>query len=309
MSLSQINAQYKFGKVTNIFFSDIFSHVFEHIIGIQAMVQQYMTAKKHGHSTMFEQEVLVIHYRFGSNASYLQLDHNHHIISILFIHIMENYNFQLLAISDLYNFALCECSFLSHTRVKKNFITKFMNTMDCIDPSILALINNNLMALTPHPCFHTNLTNLSFLYLSTGCQMTCLKYIFSDNGTDITTNSALTNLIDHWEQHFTEPLSWKELTDKPFKNESPMSNDDFGLLFSGLSDGLWDNISFNTPVLEPSIIKLKNYIMTHMAQQAKKTNKGKPAPNDETSGDKSDADNKSDGDGNGDGNGEAPANA
>eukprot|EP00727_Mastigamoeba_balamuthi_P013633 m51a1_g8893 hypothetical protein (76) ;mRNA; f:689751-690160 len=72
-----------------------------------------------------------------------------------------------------------------------------------------------------------------------------------------------------------------------------MSNDDFGLLFSGLSDGLWDNISFNTPVLEPSIIKLKNYIMTRMAQQAKKTNKGKPAPNDMTSSDESNAHDKS----------------
>eukprot|EP00727_Mastigamoeba_balamuthi_P000456 m51a1_g10407 hypothetical protein (361) ;mRNA; r:19442-43515 len=88
----------------------------------------------------------------------------------------------------------------------------------------------------------TNLTNLSFLYLSMGCQMTCLKYIFSNKGTDITTNSTLTDLIDHWEQHFTEPLSWKELTNKPFKS---------------------------------IIIKLKNYIMTCMAQQAKKTIKGK----------------------------------
>eukprot|EP00727_Mastigamoeba_balamuthi_P004093 m51a1_g13681 hypothetical protein (103) ;mRNA; f:4212-17179 len=95
-----------------------------------------------------------------------------------------------------------------------------MNAINCIDPSILALINNNLMVPTSHPCFCslTNLTNLSFLYLSTGCQMTCLKYIFSNNSTDITTNSALTDLIDHWEQHFTEPLSWKELTDKPFKS-------------------------------------------------------------------------------------------
>eukprot|EP00727_Mastigamoeba_balamuthi_P006926 m51a1_g2854 putative serine threonine-protein kinase ctr1 (2517) ;mRNA; f:310360-327386 len=89
-----------------------------------------------------------------------------------------------------------------------------------------------------------------------------------------------------------------------WEDESPMSNDDFGLLSSGLSDGLWDNISFNTPVLEPSIIKLKNYIMTRMAQQAKKTNKGKPASNDETSGDESDADGKSDGDGNSDGDAE-----
>eukprot|EP00727_Mastigamoeba_balamuthi_P013635 m51a1_g8895 hypothetical protein (563) ;mRNA; f:698557-701276 len=477
MSLNQINAQYKFGEVTDISFGDIFGHVFERVIGVQAVAQQYMAAKKHGRSTMFEQEIPVIRYGSGSNASYLQLDHNHCIISILFIHVMEHYNFQLPAISDamaasssfwrmlclipihvtvyrsmmpvplimyfgkaineittaarhetwidqlresplthseLYNIALRECSFLSHTRVKENFFAKFMNAIDRIDPSVLALINNNLMAPTPHPCFRsrTNLTNLSFLYLSTACQMTCLKYIFSDNGTDITTNSALTDLIDHWEQHFTEPLSWKELTDKPFKkflddrakrlsktsiriatptrtyrhrsgflplgtsgdlpvgfsvtislpstraaessdrpelllnasgsvppadplafysmwavfvslsmsiqavsafevaiitniiqweDESPMSNDDFGLLSSGLSDGLWNNISFNTPVLEPSIIKLKNYIMTRMAQQAKKTNKGKPAPNDETSGDESDADGKSDGDGNGDG--------
>eukprot|EP00727_Mastigamoeba_balamuthi_P002733 m51a1_g12457 hypothetical protein (76) ;mRNA; f:1317-1726 len=72
-----------------------------------------------------------------------------------------------------------------------------------------------------------------------------------------------------------------------------MSNDDFGLLSSGLSDGLWDNISFNSPVLEPSIIKLKNYIMTRMVQQAKKTNKGKSSTNDKTSGDKSDVDDKS----------------
>eukprot|EP00727_Mastigamoeba_balamuthi_P004066 m51a1_g13657 hypothetical protein (183) ;mRNA; r:1110-1972 len=182
------------------------------------MAQQYMTAKKHGRSTMFEQEIPVIHYGSGSNASYLQLDHNHRIISILFIHVMEHYNFQLPAISDrksplthfeLYNIALHECSFLSHTRVKENFFAKFMNTIDRIDPSVLALINNNLMAPTPHPCFHshTNLTNLSFLYLSTTCQMSCAKYIFSDNGTDITTNSALTDFIDHWEQHFTEPLS------------------------------------------------------------------------------------------------------
>eukprot|EP00727_Mastigamoeba_balamuthi_P003486 m51a1_g13134 hypothetical protein (408) ;mRNA; f:23-1870 len=271
MSLNQINAQYKFSEVTNISFGDIFSHVFERVIGVQAVAQQYMAAKKHGHSTMFEQEIPVIHYGSGSNASYLQLDHNHHIISILFIHVMKHYNFQLPAISDamaasssfwrmlclisihitvyrstmpvplimyfgkainkittaarhetwidqlrksplthseLYNIALHECSFLSHTCIKENFFTKFMNAIDCIDPSILALINNNLMAPTPHPCFHshTNLTNLSFLYLSTGCQMTCLKYIFSNNGTNITTNSALTNLIDHWEQHFTEPL-------------------------------------------------------------------------------------------------------
>eukprot|EP00727_Mastigamoeba_balamuthi_P004899 m51a1_g14407 hypothetical protein (663) ;mRNA; r:392124-403080 len=230
MSLNQINAQYKFSEVTNISFGDIFGHVFERVIGVQAVVQQYMAAKKHGHSTMFEQEIPIIHYGSGSNALYLQLDHNHCIISILFIHVMEHYNFQLPAISDresplthfeLYNIALRECSFLSHTRIKENFFAKFMNAIDHIDPSVLALINNNLMAPTPHPCFRsrTNLTNLSFLYLSTACQMTCLKYIFSDNGTDITTNSALTNLIDHWEQHFTEPLSWKELTDKPFKNQ------------------------------------------------------------------------------------------
>eukprot|EP00727_Mastigamoeba_balamuthi_P007602 m51a1_g3462 hypothetical protein (550) ;mRNA; r:707961-718965 len=273
MSLNQINAQYKFGEVTNISFGDIFGHVFERVIGVQAVAQQYMAAKKHGHSTMFEQEIPIIHYGSGSNASYLQLDHNHRIISILFIHVMEHYNFQLPAISDamaafssfwrmlclipihvtvyrstmpvplimyfgkaineittatrhetwidqlLYNIALRECSFLSHTRIKENFFAKFMNAIDRIDPSILTLINNNLMAPTPHPCFHshTNLTNLSFLYLSTACQMTCLKYIFSDNSTDITTNSALTDLIDHWEQHFTKPLSWKELTDKPFK--------------------------------------------------------------------------------------------
>eukprot|EP00727_Mastigamoeba_balamuthi_P003229 m51a1_g12903 hypothetical protein (283) ;mRNA; r:1226-2256 len=252
MSLNQINAQYKFGKVTNISFGDIFGHVFKHVIGVQAMAQQYMTAKKHGHSTMFEQEVPVIRYRLGSNALYLQLDHNHHIISILFIHVMKHYNFQLPTISDaiaaslsfwrmlclisihvtiyrstmlvslimyfgkaineitmaresplthseLYNIALHECSFLSHTHIKENFFAKFMNAINHIDPSVLALINNNLMAPTPHPCFRscTNLTNLSFLYLSTGCQMTCLKYIFSDNGTDITTNSALTDLINH----------------------------------------------------------------------------------------------------------------
>eukprot|EP00727_Mastigamoeba_balamuthi_P002247 m51a1_g12019 hypothetical protein (261) ;mRNA; r:4062-5234 len=235
MSLNQINAQYKFGKVINISFSDIFGHIFERIIGVQAVAQQYMAAKKHSCSIMFEQEIPVICYGLGSNASYLQLDHNHRIISILFIHVMKHYNFQLPTISDamaasssfwrmlclisihvtiycstmpvplimyfgkaineitmatrhktwinqlcesplthseLYNIALHECSFLSHTRVKENFFAKFMNVIDHIDPSVLALINNNLMAPTPHPCFrsHTNLTNLSFLYLSTGCQ-------------------------------------------------------------------------------------------------------------------------------------------
>eukprot|EP00727_Mastigamoeba_balamuthi_P001886 m51a1_g11695 hypothetical protein (315) ;mRNA; r:10631-12336 len=282
MSLSQINAQYKFGKVTNISFGNIFGHVFEHVIGIQAVAQQYLAAKKHSCFIVFEQEIPIIHYGSGSNASYLQLDHNHCIISILFIHYESP-----LTHSELYNIALCKCSFLSHTCIKKNFFA------NC-----------------------TNLTNLSFLYLSTGCQMTCLKYIFSDNGTDITTNSALTTLLDHWEQHFTEPLFWKELTDKPFKSimwaifvflsmfiqavsafevaiitniiqwedKFPMSNNDFGLLSSGLSDGLWDNIFFNSPVLKPSIIKLKNYIMTRMVQQAKKTNKGKSATNDKTSG-------------------------
>eukprot|EP00727_Mastigamoeba_balamuthi_P001498 m51a1_g11345 hypothetical protein (206) ;mRNA; f:3627-19103 len=60
-----------------------------------------------------------------------------------------------------------------------------------------------------------------------------------------------------------------------FRDESPMSNNNMGLLSSGLSDGLWDHISFNSPVLEPIIIKLKNYITTCMAQQAKKTNKGR----------------------------------
>eukprot|EP00727_Mastigamoeba_balamuthi_P000731 m51a1_g10655 hypothetical protein (458) ;mRNA; f:19175-28289 len=100
MSLNQINAQYKFGEVTDISFGDIFGHVFERVIGVQAVAQQYMAAKKHGRSTMFEQEIPVIRYGSGSNASYLQLDHNHRIISILFIHVMEHYNFQLPAISD-----------------------------------------------------------------------------------------------------------------------------------------------------------------------------------------------------------------
>eukprot|EP00727_Mastigamoeba_balamuthi_P014793 m51a1_g994 hypothetical protein (124) ;mRNA; f:507203-507690 len=99
MSLSQINAQYKFGEVTNISFHNIFGHVFEHIIGVQAMAQQYITAKMHGHSTIFKQEVPIICYGSGSNASYLQLDHNHCIIFILFIHIMKHYNFQLPAIT------------------------------------------------------------------------------------------------------------------------------------------------------------------------------------------------------------------
>eukprot|EP00727_Mastigamoeba_balamuthi_P013632 m51a1_g8892 hypothetical protein (124) ;mRNA; f:688322-688819 len=99
MSLNQINAQYKFSKVTNISFGDIFDHVFEHVIGVQAVAQQYMAAKKHGHSTMFEQEIPVICYGSGSNASYLQLDHNHCIIFILFIHIMKHYNFQLPTIT------------------------------------------------------------------------------------------------------------------------------------------------------------------------------------------------------------------
>eukprot|EP00727_Mastigamoeba_balamuthi_P003357 m51a1_g13018 hypothetical protein (180) ;mRNA; f:1187-1774 len=101
MSLSQINAQYKFGEVTNISFGDIFGHIFECVIGVQAMAQQYMAAKKHGRSTMFEQEIPVIRYGSDSNASYLQLNHNHHIIFILFIHVMEHYNFQLPAISDV----------------------------------------------------------------------------------------------------------------------------------------------------------------------------------------------------------------
>eukprot|EP00727_Mastigamoeba_balamuthi_P004092 m51a1_g13680 hypothetical protein (139) ;mRNA; f:3406-3822 len=101
MSLSQINAQYKFGEITNISFGDIFGHVFECIIGVQAVAQQYMAAKKHGHSTMFKQEIPVICYGSGSNASYLQLDHNHCIISILFIHVMKQHNFQLPAISDV----------------------------------------------------------------------------------------------------------------------------------------------------------------------------------------------------------------
>eukprot|EP00727_Mastigamoeba_balamuthi_P002872 m51a1_g12582 hypothetical protein (170) ;mRNA; f:801-1358 len=100
MSLNQINAQYKFSEVTNISFGNIFGHVFERVIGIQAVVQQYMAAKKHSHFTMFEQEIPVIHYGSGSNASYLQLDHNHCIISILFIHVIEHYNFQLPTISD-----------------------------------------------------------------------------------------------------------------------------------------------------------------------------------------------------------------
>eukprot|EP00727_Mastigamoeba_balamuthi_P003315 m51a1_g12981 hypothetical protein (72) ;mRNA; f:963-1178 len=39
MSLNQINTQYKFGKVTNISFGDIFGHVFECVIGVQAVVQ------------------------------------------------------------------------------------------------------------------------------------------------------------------------------------------------------------------------------------------------------------------------------
>eukprot|EP00727_Mastigamoeba_balamuthi_P010330 m51a1_g592 hypothetical protein (1446) ;mRNA; r:42138-50231 len=69
MSLNQINAQYKFGEVTDISFGDIFSHVFERVIGVQAVAQQYMAAKKHGHSTMFEQEIPVIRYGSGSNAS------------------------------------------------------------------------------------------------------------------------------------------------------------------------------------------------------------------------------------------------
>eukprot|EP00727_Mastigamoeba_balamuthi_P002740 m51a1_g12463 hypothetical protein (176) ;mRNA; r:32-607 len=97
MSLNQINAQYKFGEITNI----SFGHVFECVIGVQAMAQQYMAAKKHGCFTLFEQEIPVIHYGSGSNTSYLQLDHNHHIISILFIHVMKHYNFQLPTISDV----------------------------------------------------------------------------------------------------------------------------------------------------------------------------------------------------------------
>eukprot|EP00727_Mastigamoeba_balamuthi_P003945 m51a1_g13548 hypothetical protein (407) ;mRNA; f:101-1964 len=403
MSLNQINAQYKFGKVTNISFSDIFGHIFEHVIGVQAMAQQYMAAKKHGCSTMFKQEIPIICYGSGSNASYLQLDHNHHIIFILFIHIMEYYNFQLPAISDV---MAAFSSFWRMLCLIPIHVTVYCSTM--LVPLIMYFgkaINEITMAARHETWIDqlvriahlssTNLTNLSFLYLSTACQMTCLKYIFSDNGINITTNSTLTDLINHWEQHFTEPLSWKELTNKPFKkflndctkrlsktfiristpmrtyrhhsgflplgtsgdlpvgfsvtislpstraaessdcpelllnasgsvppadplafysmwavfvslfmsiqaifafevaiitniiqweDKSPMSNDDFGLLSSGLSDGLWDNISFITPVLEPSIIKLKNYIMTRMAQQAKKTNKGKPAPNDEISG-------------------------
>eukprot|EP00727_Mastigamoeba_balamuthi_P002277 m51a1_g12046 hypothetical protein (293) ;mRNA; r:3074-4762 len=292
MFLSQINAQYKFGKVTNISFSDIFGHVFKCVIGIQAVVQQYMAAKKHGHSIMLKQEIPIICYGSGSNASYLQLDHNHCIIFILFIHIIEHYNFQLPAISDamaafssfwrmlclilihvtLFNITLHECSFLSHIRVKENFFVKFMNTINHIDPSILALINNNLMAPTPHLCFcsHTNLTNLSFLYLSTGCQMACLKYIFSDNGTDITTISTLTDLIDHWEQHFTEPLFWKELTDKPFKSIMWAV---FVSLFMSIQAVSSFEVALITNIIH--IIKLKNYIMTRMAQQAKKINKGK----------------------------------
>eukprot|EP00727_Mastigamoeba_balamuthi_P004527 m51a1_g14072 hypothetical protein (225) ;mRNA; f:1264845-1269827 len=181
MYLSQINAQYKFGEVTDIPFGDIFSHVIERVISVQAMAQQYMADKMHSCSTMIEQEVPVICYGSSSKALYLQLDHNHCIISILFIHVMKHYNFQLPAISD------------------KNFFTKFMNAIDHINPFVLTLIINNLMAPTPHPSFHshTNPSNLSFLYLSMGCQMTCLKYIFSNKSTDITTNSALTDLIDH----------------------------------------------------------------------------------------------------------------
>eukprot|EP00727_Mastigamoeba_balamuthi_P011673 m51a1_g7128 hypothetical protein (1438) ;mRNA; f:185953-223544 len=185
---------YKFGKVTNIFFGDIFGHVFKCIIGVQAVAQQYMAAKKHSHFTMFEQEVPVICYGSGSNAS------------------------------------------------------------------------------------HTNLTNLSFLYLSMGCQMTCLKYIFSDNGTDITTNSTLTDLINHWEQHFTEPLSWKELTNKPFKSI-------MWAVFISLSMSIQAISTFEVAIITNiiHIIKLKNYIMTRMMQQAKKTNKGKSFTNNETS--------------------------
>eukprot|EP00727_Mastigamoeba_balamuthi_P000396 m51a1_g10353 hypothetical protein (2034) ;mRNA; f:3532-16891 len=213
MSLSQINAQYKFSEITNISFSNIFGHVFECIIGVQAVVQQYVTAKKHDHSIIFEQEVPVIRYRSGSNALYLQLDHNHCIISILFIHVMEHYNFKLLTIMMPVLLIMYFGKAINKITMK-NFFTKYMNAIDGIDPSILTLINNNLMAPTPHSCFCSH-TNLSFLYLSMSCQMTCLKYIFSNNGTDITTNSTLTDLIDHWEQHFTEPLRQDERTPWP----------------------------------------------------------------------------------------------
>eukprot|EP00727_Mastigamoeba_balamuthi_P014285 m51a1_g948 hypothetical protein (637) ;mRNA; f:278271-283492 len=228
MSLNQINAQYKFGKVTNISFSDIFGHIFEHVISVQAMAQQYMAAKKHGCSTMFEQEIPIICYGSGSNASYLQLDHNHHIIFILFIHIMEYYNFQLPAISDV---MAAFSSFWRMLCLIPIHVTVYCSTM--LVPLIMYFgkaIKEITMAARHETWIDqlvriahlssTNLTNLSFLYLSTACQMTCLKYIFSDNGINITTNSTLTDLINHWEQHFTEPLSWKELTNKPFKKKS-----------------------------------------------------------------------------------------
>eukprot|EP00727_Mastigamoeba_balamuthi_P002397 m51a1_g12154 hypothetical protein (252) ;mRNA; f:470-2086 len=247
MFLSQINAQYKFGKVTNISFSNIFSHIFEHIIGIQAVAQQYMAANKHSHSTMFKQEIPIICYGSGSNASYLQLNHNHRIISILFIHVIKHYNFQLPTIMMLVP-----------------LIMYFSKAINKITTAARHKIWINQLVHITH-LSHTNLTNLSFLYLSTGCQMTCLNMwaVFISLSMSIQAVFAFKVAI------ITNIIQWED--------ESPMSNDDFGLLFSGLSDGLWDNISFNTPVLKPSIIKLKNYIMTHMAQQAKKTNKGKSA--------------------------------
>eukprot|EP00727_Mastigamoeba_balamuthi_P001883 m51a1_g11692 hypothetical protein (345) ;mRNA; f:6465-8655 len=248
-TVSDINTQYKFREVTNISFSNIFGHVFKCIIGVQAMAQQYMAAKKHGHSIMFEQEVPVIRYGSGSNASYLQLDHNHCIISILFIHVMEHYNFQLPTVSDV---MAASSSFWRMLCLIPIHITVYCFMM--LIPLIIRI----------------NLTNLSFLYLSTGCQMICLNmwavFVFLSMSIQaiFTFEVAIITNIIQWE------------------DKSPMSNDDFSLLSSGLSDGLWDHISFNFPVLEPSIIKLKNYIMTRMAQQAKKTNKGKSFTNDET---------------------------
>lgn len=86
-----------------------------------------------------------------------------------------------------------------------------MNFIQHMGDTAIQLVNNNIMSPNPHRLFRsrTNFTNQNLWMLTHKCQEALIKYLLSESGKDIVTNSLFTELVDHWEEHLSTPLEWQ----------------------------------------------------------------------------------------------------
>ena len=100
LTLSQLDAVYCTGEVIDIEFGQVFGHVFERMHSIQTIMKQYIQMRgdssvsgvSAGRRLLEDFAIPVIAFGYGGQVSYLQLDANHRVVSILFSKLLQYFH-------------------------------------------------------------------------------------------------------------------------------------------------------------------------------------------------------------------------